>query len=461
MVTNGSTADFAVILKSMKRLLVLCVMLLLMGSAGAQKIYFIYIQSDGNRPFFVRLGDKVTSATPAGYVILPKLVDSTYQLIIGRTGNSTSESRFSVTINKGDRGFLLREADEKLSLFDLQSMTSLQPVAAATLSNEAVAKRTDPFSVLLAQAANDPSLLEVRRAVTTVQADEKKPEPTTAVSIATTDADEAQKQTDQSDTAAVSPSNDAVASTSDETGAPKNEPQKEEPAQDTVQQVIAKETLPQTETSTPDTVQQTIGKEVTTQTESIPEAKPYKLSVVTRRSESSTSEGFGLVFLDATDDAVDTIRILIPNQSFAFQKEPVKGDTDSRAFLNISSTDVAQTDTTVAAANEKPGVAEAKRKKACAEAATEKELFRLRKNMATRESEEAMIDEAKKTFKKTCFSTEQIKYLSSLFLTSGGKYQFFDAAYNYVSNQEQYSTLQTELHDAYYVNRFKALIANQ
>ena len=81
--------------------------------------------------------------------------------------------------------------------------------------------------------------------------------------------------------------------------------------------------------------------------------------------------------------------------------------------------------------------------------------------MAARESEDAMVDEAKKFFKKTCFSTEQIKSLSSLFLTSGGKYQFFDAAYAHVSNQEQYAALQSELSDAYYVNRFKALIANQ
>lgn len=447
----------------MKRLLVLCVLLLLAGVAGAQKIYFIYIQSDSNTPFFVRLGDKVTSATPAGYLILPKLVDSTYQLVIGRAGNATSEARFSITINKQDRGFLLREADGKLSLFDLQSMTSLQPVAAATLSNEAVARRTDAFSILLAQAANDPSLLDVRRAVATAQADEKRPEATTAVSLATKELEEqALPQASQDDTIAVAPASDVVATTSEETAPSKNETEKKGPVQDTVQQVIAQGTPPQTEALTSDTVQQqTTSEEIATQTGATLEAQPYKPSVVTRRSESSTSEGFGLVFLDVMEDAVDTIRILIPNQNLTFHKEAVQDDTDSRAFLNISTTDVAQTDTTVAAANAKLRVAEAKRKKGCTEAASEKELFRLRKNMAAGESEEAMIDEAKKAFKKTCFSTEQIKYLGSLFLTTGGKYQFFDAAYDYVSNQEQYGTLQTELHDAYYVNRFKALIANQ
>jgi hypothetical protein len=55
--------------------------------------------------------------------------------------------------------------------------------------------------------------------------------------------------------------------------------------------------------------------------------------------------------------------------------------------------------------------------------------------MATKEKDEAMIREAKKYFRKACFSTEQIRNLSGLFLTASGKFQFFDAAYPYVSDQ--------------------------
>ena len=78
--------------------------------------------------------------------------------------------------------------------------------------------------------------------------------------------------------------------------------------------------------------------------------------------------------------------------------------------------------------------------------------------MAARESDEAMVDEAKKSFKSKCYSTEQIRYLSSLFLTSAGKYQFFDAAYMHVSDQEQFPKLRSEIKDEYYLRRFKALI---
>jgi hypothetical protein len=78
--------------------------------------------------------------------------------------------------------------------------------------------------------------------------------------------------------------------------------------------------------------------------------------------------------------------------------------------------------------------------------------------MAAENTDEAMVAEAKKFFKSKCFTTEQVKNLSALFLTSAGKYQFFDAAYLHVNDQEQFSTLESEIKDDYYLKRFKALI---
>jgi hypothetical protein len=69
-----------------------------------------------------------------------------------------------------------------------------------------------------------------------------------------------------------------------------------------------------------------------------------------------------------------------------------------------------------------------------------------------------MLKTAKKYFRSKCFSTEQIKDLSYLFLTNEGKYRFFDAAYPYTSDSDQYEMLQAQLSDEYYINRFKALI---
>ena len=78
--------------------------------------------------------------------------------------------------------------------------------------------------------------------------------------------------------------------------------------------------------------------------------------------------------------------------------------------------------------------------------------------MAGKLTDELMVDEAKKLFKKQCFTTEQIRNLSALFLTSAGKYQFFDAAFTSVSDKNNFPSLESEIKDAYYLKRFKALV---
>ena len=78
--------------------------------------------------------------------------------------------------------------------------------------------------------------------------------------------------------------------------------------------------------------------------------------------------------------------------------------------------------------------------------------------MASEDNTEDMIKVAKKYLKAKCYSTEQIKDLSYLFLEDKGKYLFFDAAYPFTSDSDQYQTLQSQLTDQYYLNRFKAMI---
>jgi hypothetical protein len=439
MVAEGSAADFTVILIAMKRILIGVVLLLMVGAVRAQKVYFIYIQSDNRMPFFVKMGDKVTSSTASGYLILSKLVDSAYQFTIGKTGDAAAESRFSVTINKQDRGFLLKESEGRFGLFDLQALTLLSPLASAATSGKAVAKRTDAFTVLLAQAANDPSLLEVRTAatITAKPEKEKKVEPGPAVAIIKEEPEMERPalQSEQADSII------QTATANTETAISPNDTDTKDTA-----------SAPQTE--------QTVSNESEpNQTPVAEEIQTYTRSVVTRKSESSTSEGFGLTFLDEAEGAVDTIRIIIPNQAVSFQSE-ANDDADSKKFLNITNADSAR-DTSVAAANETIRAAEKKKRRGCAAEASEKEFFKLRKNMAAEGSDDAMIKEAQKYFKRSCFSTAQIKNLGSLFLTASSKYQFFDAAYGHVSNPEQYAVLQSELNDDYYVNRFKVLIAKQ
>ena len=92
--------------------------------------------------------------------------------------------------------------------------------------------------------------------------------------------------------------------------------------------------------------------------------------------------------------------------------------------------------------------------------ATENDFLKLRKKMAAVVSDDAMVDAAKKVFKTTCYSVEQIKNLSALFLNDAGKYNFFDTAYPHIYDSQNFGTLQTLLSDQYYISRFKAMIRN-
>ncbi len=96
----------------------------------------------------------------------------------------------------------------------------------------------------------------------------------------------------------------------------------------------------------------------------------------------------------------------------------------------------------------------------CRAFANSEDFLRLRKKMAAQTNNEDMIQTAKKVFRSKCFSTEQIRNLSYLFLTDEGKYMFFDAAYAFTADSDQYYLLQSQLKDEYYINRFKAMIHN-
>jgi hypothetical protein len=182
----------------------------------------------------------------------------------------------------------------------------------------------------------------------------------------------------------------------------------------------------------------------------------YKRSQVTKKSEISTSDGFGLIFLVELDGIVDTIQLVIPNPKIIFVDTAERQQAQAKQFPEIST----EKDSVKDKAPVKSLETSANLKSQCISLATDDDFFKMRRDMTAKNNDEEMIAEAKKHFKSKCFRTEQIKYLTSLFLTEESKYQFFDAAYMHVSDQEKFKFLQSELKDNYYINRFKALIGN-
>jgi hypothetical protein len=438
----------------MKKLLFLSILLCLFVFSQAQRVYFVYLQSDSGAPFYVKLGDKIHSSSSMGYLLLSNLKDSAYQIRVGMHGQNKTEPVFNVSVNNTDRGFLIKNFDQGLSLFDLSTLEIIaaQPVAGKT---EEYTTRTDNFTKSLSQAANDPSLLTetvVKKTVAKekVALQEKQPEvakPAIVISESTPPqqriVDTIQANEAVGVVGVTDKKEDTIAKTINA-----NEVSIATSANDTATLVVQKQvidTIQKSEVQQPEKPAIVESTTITTSPSS-EEPMPYKRSTVLRRSESSTSEGFGLTFVDQYDSGSDTVRLLIPNPRIQ-----LKAETDSPAIIESqlpSKPESVEREMSVVS----------KQKHACQSIATENDFRKLRKEMAAQDADNAMVEKARKLFRNKCFTTEQIKLLSTLFLSASGKYQFFDAAYSAVSDIENFSKLQSELNEEYYSNRFKALI---
>jgi hypothetical protein len=430
----------------MKKLFLFCFAACLSVMVSAQKVYFLYLQTDDQSPFYVRMADKIHSSSTSGYLILPNLTDSTYTLGLGFAKSTQPETKFAVTINQNDKGYLIKNFTEGLSLFDLQDLSIVKSVS-ATKDNTVYETKTDKFSSVLAKAANDPRLLKVpvakkeeakpkteEKAAVTAKLEDTKPlietsKDTTTIALVETVETKTEKKEESTKTEAVTPVTETKAAE--------------------VKKPEVKEEVANTATA----------QEV-----------EYRPSKVIRRSESSTTEGFGVVFYDKMESRTDTIRIVIPPSKTKISEEAQTvslTEAEKKSEAQVNNPDPAKAETKAdqpITANELKEKTETKTDNSannvsnCKDAASDKDFMKLRKNMAAEDNDEAMIDEAKKVFRNKCFTVEQLRYLSTLFLTSAAKYQFFDASYNHVSDKQNFPSLQSEIRDEYYLKRFKALI---
>ncbi|GAB4094396.1 hypothetical protein [Flaviaesturariibacter terrae] len=452
----------------MKRLSLFCVLVLLGCVAGAQKVFFLYLQSDNSAPFYVRVGEKVSSSTASGYVILSNLRDSSYLLQVGFPGGST-ESRFQVPLNGQDRGFVLKQVGGAWNLFDLQELTLLKALAATGPTeeeNQQALAQADPFTRRLVQASDDYTLLSSGPSVAATPVESLPPAPMPAVPVP-----EVQPQVAKADTKI----QDTVPAKAISVAAPVDS------------NAVAAVVIPAVDTVSKAVVE-------------APAEPVFQRSQVTRRSESSTTEGFGLVFVDNMGNSSDTIRLLIPNPKTEPAPKPVLADTAARVaaepvapavptpapvvaevagtitFHSDSAAVVAKKDTLVlvkapllpadtATAAPRPADTASVRtarnwvipEATCAKTAESKDFLKLRKNMAAATDEPEMISIARKEFAKRCYPVAQVKLLGTLFLTEIGRYNFFAAAWGHLADQAKFPELEAELKDAYLADRLYEL----
>lgn len=430
------------LLRSVNKLVLIFCLLSQCAIIQAQDKRFIYIQTENNQPFYVRINGKLYSSTASGYVILPKLDATDYQLNIGFPKNEFPEEAYQISVANHNEGFLLKNLGNKWSLFNIETMALVDGVS--TQPDVEVKIQTDPFSSMLADVVKDSSLVKERVVV----------EPKKAETLKTDTAKEITANT------------------------------VEEKPVENISNTVADST-------------EILSGITTTHVETVKE-KPASIKRILLMNEA---KGLELVYVDMAIG--DTIRLFMPvsannntpkeRPKIIYQPEqkdtssytitptivtgPEYGVKDSRRMEPEKKQEIApKQDKIIYNPEDSPksneDVNQLKEERTdtpeviqyshvnsdCVHFATNNDFLKLRKRMAAETDNDKMLDVARKYFKNRCFSTEQIRNLSYLFLDDEGKYRFFDLAYAFTSDSDQYYKLEGQLKDDYYINRFKAMI---
>jgi Domain of unknown function (DUF4476) len=206
-------------------------------------------------------------------------------------------------------------------------------------------------------------------------------------------------------------------------------------------------------------------------------AKPKQASgAITKLTSGFKENDYIATYLVDNNGKKDTVKLAIVgnvptpkkvepivNEEIAVAKEEVtpekKVETAAPVVVKQETTApaVKQVEVTPAKKEDKPEVSFNSDCKAKAE---QDDFIKLRKKMAAQDNDEEMISAAVKVFKTKCFTVEQVKNLSILLLSDKGKYSFFDAVYPYTLDTNNFKQLAAELKDAYYINRFNAMLKN-
>jgi len=435
---------------NLKRILVILLISVSALSVNAQENHFVYLQTENTQPFYVRVNNKLISSSPAGYVILPDLSEGDYQLIVGFPKNEFPEEDFKISVEDKNQGFLLKNFGEKgWGLFNMQSLALLPGTHSnlETTSLEPASSKVDndPFSQMLANVVKDSSILEKHGPVMTAKDVVAKNDSVMEISVnksvettpgvvgtatgikkvlTTSDSEGMQmiyvdETADKKDTVRVliPVEKDQVAKTREKAVVAEN---KNPPSAIDTSELTITPTVITPESDTVTLVNDTI--------------RIYKES--TKKNSSEISEPSSVIRQDKAESKA------IPEAIESKKNRPAKRDKQRANEIII----LPKAATSSATNSD------------CKDFATDGDFLKLRKKMAAENNIDGMIKVAKKVFRTTCFSTEQIRNLSYLFLRDEEKYRFFDLSYPHASDSEQYQSLESQLTDPYYIKRFNAMI---
>lgn len=407
------------------KLRILVFLLIMQYGAKAQQNRFIYIQAENKTDFYVKINKLFLSSSSAGYIIIPRLKDSTYVLTIGSSQNNWPEQNVSISIKSANAGFLLKkQVDKGWSLQNLQS----QQVLKSGKQSEPVAEvevkaNNDDFARILAEVVNDTSIAQV------------------TVEKNVTEAVVFNIDTDKEKTPILNKEikNDVISSQISNTESLKTKISKLRIDSTAKGLNITYLDIANTKA---DTVKIFIPV-YKPKTKSEPEIQKEKIAEVPKTTDQKKSDT-RFIDMELQNPNVKTDSANSKTEDFVITEKKSKGNEIAKVQLDSGIVN--------------PTVKNKMINSDCKHSATQNEFLKLRKQMAGTENEGFMTKMAIKTFTSTCFTTEQIKNLGVLYIQEEERYKFYVAAYPFVSDSHNFSLLADQLTDNYYITRFKAML---
>lgn len=156
-------------MKYFKRFFLVAVILSGVVSSSKAQHYF-FIEADNQQAFYIKKNDSIYSSSGNGFLIIPRNTEKTFTIRIGFPMNKFPEIQFNLDEMDRDRGFKLKNFQEKgWGLFDLsslqvnmQSANDLKVVESKITKPKSVG---DDFASMLSEVTNDKTLLDRDKAV--------------------------------------------------------------------------------------------------------------------------------------------------------------------------------------------------------------------------------------------------------------------------------------------------------
>lgn len=477
----------------MRLFLMLFIALSVCTGARSQHHHFFYIQSDQQQLFYVKIGSEVLSSSSAGFLIIPKLKDSAFDMIIGFPKDQFPEYRFKISRVNKDKGMALKNFAEKgWGLFDLQTLEIMmgEKIIKAEAPKEVIPQpvTSDAFTAILATVIDDPGLMATQLVL-------REPAAATAAHNALA-VKEIVPENASMEKAAISPpivqpekkaevvalDQDARKSAPEKPvpSAKKNKAAKTEVALAAADKNQTKGTVDSVGkvemAKGASTVKQESGMDsahVSVPGKIVP-AAPVLITKVRKVSETFHDSVIEMIFIDQIETGkADTIRVVLERgvsvEPLTVKPEmpvstvvlppvtPQKTETETKKEAAVAVTENAvpalakKADTTLT-------ISRNNTRAACNKLALEKDVTGLRRRMVGLKDEDDMVAVALKDFKQKCFTTEQVKNVSFVFVRDEGRYKLLDAAYPYVYDPDNFTALESLLSDPYFIHRFRALI---